>query len=253
YKPVGDFITGGGFILPDNSAGQYASTDGLKTNFGYNVKYNKKGKKLRGHMNIIFRRLEGDGIHTYQIKGNAIQSLGVNMANMSAKFGEFITKANLQDITDPDNHIPIAGNLRLKVEMTDRGEPGTDDSIGFNLTKTNGVLLYSSNWSGLRTDEMTLAGGNLVVHSGYSMARLIDVFEVLSWPNPTDSFFNLKINTNSQEMVKITIFDINSRLISHREFDPKEEYQFGNTLQSGSYFVRVSQGEKEEVIRLIKY
>lgn len=253
YKPDGDFITGGGYILPDNSAGQYASNDGLKTNFGYNVRYNQNGRKLNGHMNIIFRILQFDGVHTYQVKGNAIQSLGVNMADINAKFGEFITKANLKDITDPDNHISLGGNLTLKVEMTDRGEPGSDDSIGINLTDSNGVLLYSSNWSGIRTNEMTLAGGNLVVHGGFSVARIVDMFEVLSWPNPSNSFFNLKINTNSQEKVKIIVSDINNRLISQSEFDPGQEHQFGNNLQSGSYFVQISQGEKVEVIHLIKH
>ena len=43
YKPTGDFITGGGFIVnPDNTAGTYAGDPGRRTNFGFNVKYNKK-------------------------------------------------------------------------------------------------------------------------------------------------------------------------------------------------------------------
>ena len=41
YKPVGDFITGGGYVIPTQSNGQYASDPGTKTNFGFNVKYNK--------------------------------------------------------------------------------------------------------------------------------------------------------------------------------------------------------------------
>ncbi|NNE27156.1 MAG: hypothetical protein HKN09_09955, partial [Saprospiraceae bacterium] len=107
YKPKGDFITGGGYFFPVNSVGSYASTNGLQVNFGFNVKFNKKGKKLKGHMNIIFRRDEGGVINTYQIKGNAIQSLGVDIADPNALFGEFITKANLQNITDPLNPISL--------------------------------------------------------------------------------------------------------------------------------------------------
>ncbi|MEH6538404.1 MAG: HYR domain-containing protein [Psychroserpens sp.] len=253
YKPVGDFITGGGYIFPVASEGVYASTDGLKTNFGFNVKYNKKGKKLKGHMNIIFRRDVGGLIHTYQIKGNAIQSLGVNIADPDAKFGEFITKANLKDITDPLNPISLGGNLTLKVEMTDRGEPGIDDSIGINLTNNSNTLLYSSNWLGFSTEEMLLSGGNLVVHSGFSLARTFEVFEVNSWPNPSDTTFNIKLNSTNDELVDIVVFDITNKVIRKDRFNPKDVYEFGDKLQSGLYFVQISQGSHMEIMRLIKY
>ena len=64
YKPTGDFITGGGFIKTPKDAnlgGTYASDPnlGLRTNFGFNVKYNKNGTNLQGNMNIIIRNVRG--------------------------------------------------------------------------------------------------------------------------------------------------------------------------------------------------
>ena len=56
YKPLGDFVAGGDFIVPTQSSGIYASTPGIKTNFGLNVKYTKSGTNLKGSVNIIFRR-----------------------------------------------------------------------------------------------------------------------------------------------------------------------------------------------------
>ena len=273
YKPVGDFITGGGYIIPDASAGQYASTDGLKTNFGFNVKYNKKGTKLKGHMNVIFRSLESDGIvHVYQIKSNAVQSLGVDVSDENDQFATFITKSNLKDITDPLNTISLGGNLILKVDMHDRGEPGSEDSISFNLTEGNfGELLYSSNWTGIFTAEMQLSGGNLVVHSGISVgdtntttttaARVLDVndsdhysIEVKSWPNPSDAYFNLKvISTNSVDDVNILVFDVNNKLVHKGKFKPLDEYQFGRNLEGGTYIVKLSQADKVQSVRLVKY
>jgi hypothetical protein len=76
-----------------------------------------------------------------------------------------VSKANLQDVTDPAGPIPIAGNLTLEMTITDRGEPGSADSIGIALWRRD-ELLFSSRWNGTRTTEQTLAGGNLVVHSG---------------------------------------------------------------------------------------
>ncbi len=227
YKPVGDFITGGGFIMPENSAGQYASTPGLKANFGFNVKYNKKGKRLRGHMNIIFRRLEADGVHAYQIKGNAIQSLGVNVADEDNKFGEFITKANLKDVTDPDNPFSLGGNLTLKVELIDRGEPGENDEIGVNLTNSSGILLYSSNWSGISTEVMYLSGGNLVIHSGFSLDPLLGEVKGLStvglimYPNPASNRVMLR-NPQKTDLNTVSIYDLSGRIVKFKDLSNME-------------------------------
>jgi len=219
YKPVGDFITGGGYIIPDNSEGVYASTAGLKSNFGFNVKYNKNGRRLKGNSNIIFRILEGDGVHTYQIKGNAIQSLGVDIADEENKKAEFMTKANLKDVTDPLNHISLGGNHTLSIDMTDRGEPGEFDSIGITLTDSNGILLYSSNWIGISTDEMVLTGGNLVVHSGFSTTSLLGfddsnlgLTSISIYPNPATYQVTLS-NPNNIELERLLIYDLMGRLV----------------------------------------
>src|SRR5262249_34453506 len=70
-QPIIGSITGGGYIVNQASAGQYAGTPGAKSNFGFNVKNNKTGKNLQGHANFIFRCLQVDGWHTYQLKTTA--------------------------------------------------------------------------------------------------------------------------------------------------------------------------------------
>ena len=155
-KPLPYFITGGGYLVNEQSAGQYAGDLGLRTNFGLNLKYNKKVTNLQGKANIIIRH---DG-RVLQIKTNATQSLVVNADSGEATF---VSKANLTDITDPLNPISLGGNLSLEMQVTDRGEPGLNDSIGVSLWDRN-ALLFSSNWDGTRTAEQTLAGGNLKVH-----------------------------------------------------------------------------------------
>jgi hypothetical protein len=156
-KPLRDFITGGGYLINESSAGVYAGDPGLKTNFGFNVKFNKRLTNLQGKVNAIVRQ---DG-HVYQIRTNATQSLVVHPLTNEATF---VSKANLVDITDPVNPVSISGNLTLIVNLTDVGEPGTSDTIGFTLWKNN-ALWFSSNWAGAQTLEQLLAGGNLVVHT----------------------------------------------------------------------------------------
>ena len=160
-KPTPYFITGGGYLKLTDSSGQYAGEDLLKNNFGFEVKYNKKLTNPQGHVNIIVRK---DG-KVYQIKNTAIESLSVQPSSDRNPTGTatFISKANLVDVTNPLTPIPIGGNYKLQMTITDKGEPGSNDSIGMTLWDGT-KLLFSSNWNGAKTIEQTLGGGNLAIH-----------------------------------------------------------------------------------------
>lgn len=155
-KPIAGSINGGGYLINVASAGLKPGETGKKTNFGFNVRYNKSGKKLQGNINIIVR----NGGRVYQLKGNAMTSLAIDKATNGAVFNG---KANIQDITDPLNPIAIDGNASLQVEMIDAGEPGDHDSIGITLWDKNGGLWFSSRWDGVKTIKQLLDGGNLQV------------------------------------------------------------------------------------------
>jgi hypothetical protein len=161
-KPLAaNFITGGGHLVLSRSAGQYAGDTGSRANFGFNVKYNKSRTNLQGHVNLIFRRTEGEVVHTYQIKSTSLLSLAVDP---NAGTATFTSRANLQDVTDPYAPVSVYGGGTLRITLTDGGEPGSSDTIGFQFLTSRGALLYSSNWDGTRTVEQVLNGGNLVVH-----------------------------------------------------------------------------------------
>ncbi len=169
--PDGSFITGGGDLVIGHSAGTTPAGSGSQMNFGFNVKYGKNLKNLQGHLNLIY----SGGGRTYQIKATAMDSLGLALKTASGApcdgppsstcFGlaDFRSKANLTDITDPANPIGLGGNLSLQVTITDKGEPGTNDSIGVTLWSGN-TLVFSSEWNGAKTLEKNLDGGNTVVH-----------------------------------------------------------------------------------------
>jgi VCBS repeat-containing protein len=162
-KPIGtNFITGGGYLVNALSNGQYAGVTGFKTNFGFNVKYNNSGKSLQGRVNVIVRGNDG---RTYQIKGNVMRTLTVQTVTNSplVKAAVYTGKANMTDITDPLNPIALGGNNSFQMELTDKGEPGSADTIGINVWSDAGGLLFSSRWNGTRSVEQILGGGNLVV------------------------------------------------------------------------------------------
>ena len=160
-QPNGSFATGGGYLTIANAGGTYAADTGSKMNFGFNVSY-KNARTPKGHVNIVFR----SGGNTYQIKSTAIDSLGITFKTPSGQpcsgpaspecygIADFRSKANLTG---------VGGNLTLQMTLTDKGEPGANDTIGITLWDGNRLLL-SSEWTGAQTIETLLGGGNLAVH-----------------------------------------------------------------------------------------
>jgi hypothetical protein len=242
YKPTGDFITGGGYIIPYKTEGAYASEkDGnLKTNFGFNVKYNKNGTNLQGNMNFIIRNRENGLVKTYQIKSNAMTSLGVDISKLLEQKAVFVSKANITDISNPLLPVPLGGNLTLQINMTDRGEPGSNDMIGISLWDGS-TLLYSNSWNGSSTDQQLLAKGNLVVHSAFSLnaslttistAKSVQIVEkkmgidLKVYPNPFTDHLYFEVNFNAKGRACLEIFDLNGVKLATMIDDDVDENQF---------------------------
>jgi hypothetical protein len=168
-----NFITGGGYLKLVSSSGLCAGGTDSKNNFGFNVKYNPSGTNLKGNINTIVRSATScttgkSGPRVYQVKGNSLTSLGVTPGGVSgcpsdARCANFVGKANIRDVTNPLNVISVAGNQTLQVTMTDRGEPGANDSVAITVLSSSGGTWYSSNWDGTKTIQQLLGGGNLVV------------------------------------------------------------------------------------------
>ena len=138
----------------------------------FNVKYNKAGTNVLGKVNIILRRTEGQVLRTYQITSNAIDTLTINTLAGPRYRATFTSKANLTDITDPLNPVPVSsvGNGLLQITLADNGEPGSRDTIGITYYNKDGGLVFSNQWSKGRTTEQGLKGGSLQVRP----AQLLD-------------------------------------------------------------------------------
>jgi hypothetical protein len=162
-KPGTNFITGGGYLVNQSSAGTYAGDPGVKTNFGFNIKFNKSMTNLQGKATIIIRQ----GGRVYQIKTNALSSLAVvpyNGAKPSSGTAELIAKVNIIDVTDPLNPVSVTSSATINLKMKDNGEPGSTDVLSITVWSKDGKLLFSSSWNGVKTIDQALQGGNLQVH-----------------------------------------------------------------------------------------
>ncbi|MGI8893826.1 MAG: reprolysin-like metallopeptidase [Bacteroidia bacterium] len=214
-KPLSDFVTGGGFIILQNSAGTVSGDMGSKNNFGFNVKFNKKGNNLQGNITTLVRRTEVDGVHVYKIKANNIQSLAVQPSVDGGK-ATINSKASIQDVTDPNNVISVAGNTSLQIKMSDWGNPGTQDSIAITIWEMSGGLWYASNWTGTMTAEQPLAAGNLNVATNNSFSRIIpDIVagDISVYPNPSSGYFSLVFTAEEKGLFEIDLVDVMGKTI----------------------------------------
>jgi hypothetical protein len=156
----------------------------------------------------------------------------------------------------------------MYVTMHDRGEPGADDIIGFTLWNGN-ELWYSSNWTGIGTEEMYLSGGNLVVHSGFSVgataetastdgiktaqtevASEAETSSLLVYPNPFTDRLLFEFSSPVTAEARLEVYDATGRLVKvvfdqaveggvnyNAEFRP-------NSNMSNMYFYRLTLGEE---------
>ncbi|RIA08897.1 putative secreted protein (Por secretion system target) [Flavobacteriaceae bacterium MAR_2010_72] len=82
----------------------------------------------------------------------------------------------------------------------------------------------------------------------------LEEFAVASWPNPSKANFSLKVKTlDRTNRIQIQVYDMSNKLVHTKQFNPDDEYRFGNELEAGVYMVKISQGGKVKTVRLVKY
>jgi len=151
FDPSLGFTTGGGwFYWPDTDE---------KTNFGYTMKYNKKGKKVQGSLLLIRHMTDGS---IYRVKSNALDGLALGEST-EPPFGwaSFSGKCTYKDKDweDPE------GNHGFLVYVEDYGEPGRGvDQFWIEVYDKDGNVIDVMSMDRPADDHTeTLGGGNIVV------------------------------------------------------------------------------------------
>jgi hypothetical protein len=278
--PGGDFVTGGGHIILENSSGQYPGTNGKKMNFGLVMKWNKSGKNLQGHINIIYRGMYNGQPANYQIKSNAINSMSV----VNVKEGGVITfrkasidtKANLKVILADGTEVSLDGGLGLSITAWESTtvNNGSLDRISVQLSPKNGSgILFSSNWVSGATKWQTLNGGKIQARNGSIQLKdgdydggedVIAGAGLKVFPNPFNSSANVSFYVAESNNVSIVITNAIGQIV--RELT-NAEYNIGEynltwdgfgmnnqMLSSGIYYVTINSGSyfKTIPITLVK-
>ncbi len=149
YDPSLGYTTGGGSFL-------WPGTDEV-VNFGYTMKYNKKGQKVKGSLLLIRHVADGS---IYRVKSNALYGLALGEGD-GFGWASFSGKSTYLDPTMPDPE----GNHDFVVYVEDRNEPGDGvDRFWIEMhDKDNAVIPALSMDRGAADHAVPIEGGNLVV------------------------------------------------------------------------------------------
>ncbi len=104
------------------------------------------------------------------------------------------------------------------------------------------------------TDDPVTPGNGTIVTNPKGMAEIIpaDLLEITAFPNPTTSFFNLRVKSDSRETVEIRVFDMVGKLVQQQRGAAEQVYRLGDHLVSGMYIVEVRQGAKKATTKVVK-
>ncbi|HEX2049213.1 MAG TPA: Ig-like domain-containing protein, partial [Actinomycetota bacterium] len=150
YNDLGQFVTGGGWIIDPN---------GRKGNFGFNARYNKNGQP-QGQMVYVYRGTYQGVAADYVVKSNSLSALGFSGTTYPIT-ARLQGKATIQiNRTSDGAQLWSEGNATFTATATDTGQSSGIgvDSYSLTVTRSNGVVYKN-------VPNTLLKGGNVVVHA----------------------------------------------------------------------------------------
>lgn len=156
HDPSLGFTTGGGTFL-------WPGTDD-KTNFGFTIKYNKKGGNAKGSL-LLVRHLPDGTI--YRVKSNALYGLALGERRADGETCGWASFSGKATYLEPGWPEPV-GNHEFVAYVEDCDVPGTSvDRFWIQVKDRNRVLIEAMSMeAGAIDNAEELTGGNIVAPHG---------------------------------------------------------------------------------------
>jgi serine protease AprX len=135
------------------------------------------------------------------------------------------------------------------VTITGNNDVDNIEKIEINAPAgTYEVKIYNSgNLIGGSQDYSLVVTG--IDQVGGTVTNKLDAFSV--WPNPASDILNVRIKSGVADGTEITIFDIQGRQVAYKKMSADNDKINIDYLSAGVYMVKVSQGTKQEVKKII--
>lgn len=151
------------------------------------------------------------------------------------------TMSGATTFTSPLTGINLVGTKTFNVGTSTIAYTAVD-STGNATTCTFTVTVKSARcFSGLTDETNQLLS-----------ARQLTDMTVHAHPNPFNRYIQLEIRSESQNMIQISVMNVNGQTVYHTTGAANEIFQFGNEFPAGIYMARIMQGQQIKTIRIIK-
>ncbi|HYK47363.1 MAG TPA: T9SS type A sorting domain-containing protein, partial [Parafilimonas sp.] len=137
-----------------------------------------------------------------------------------------------------DNHFTVTAGSYTATVTDDNGCLFTAESIKVNdgTNGCGGMVAVNSNQS---------RSGNITAKNNSGLNASI-------YPNPSSTAFTLRIQSNDNANVKITIVDVYGRKAYEAEGRGHDTFLFGAEFVPGTYLIKVMQGKNIKILKVIK-
>ena len=80
-----------------------------------------------------------------------------------------------------------------------------------------------------------------------------DGLNVVVMPNPSSTYFTLKLQSNDASMISLRVLDATGRTIDAKsQLTPNSTIQIGKNYNNGTYYAEMIQGAKRKIVQLVK-
>jgi hypothetical protein len=154
---------------------------------------------------------------------------------------------------------PVNGNSQNPYPNNDKA--GTPENFKASLVsgaKGSGGTNYTGNYSGTSSTTCTTtsgqrSAGDLSVSITEDTIQAQENLEVIAMPNPSNTYFNVVINSNKENPVTVKVFDILGQvMVRYEKIASKSRLSMGHNWTSGYYFIEVIQDDQRKFLKVIK-
>lgn len=183
--------------------------------------------------------------------------------NVDSDWFKFSTTTAAKNIKITLTNLPADYNIKLyKADGTLIGSSSntgtTSETIIYNYNKAGTYYILVNGYSGaydpiscyiLRAAVSSTAYKS--ADAGINTSELTESLKV--YPNPSNSTFNFMLETESNELVTIQLFDLSGRQVQeYNSLSPDNVITIGEDLKPGMYMAVVTQGNYRKAVKLTK-
>jgi len=160
------------------------------------------------------------------------------------------------DYTVTENCGPVTSILSVT-----SNQPQTGNNVDWEIVDDHNVRLRAKQPGEDRIYTITITSTD---ESGNQVEKPVTVtvpktmaiekikLDVKVMPNPSKTYFNLYVKSNSDIPVTLQVFDLFGRIKEDRKFYPDATIRLGDNYRPGIYFVKLTQGNADKYITLLK-